>query len=234
MAGGRRRWDPRFLPNLQCWYRADLGITLAAGFISGWADQSGNARHLSQATLGRQPVVTTGAGGQPTATFNGLSTWLESLRLGTWGAPIAQPITNCAVAKATAQNATSRVLEGSAIDSIDAQHRCQLAEIDAVNVGMYAGASLNGPASVTTAKLWCGVFNGINSAMYVDDMANAIITGDAGADGMDSLEIGAVLGGNGFWWGDVSEFVCCTGSLSLLLRQMLAAYDTTWYGIAAH
>jgi hypothetical protein len=52
--------------NLELWLRADAGVTSSGGFVSNWADQSGNARDFSQPTVGLQPTV----GGDPA--FNGL------------------------------------------------------------------------------------------------------------------------------------------------------------------
>lgn len=39
------------------WFRYGIGITAAAGAVSQWADQSGNARHLVQATGTNQPAL---------------------------------------------------------------------------------------------------------------------------------------------------------------------------------
>jgi len=41
---------------MSAWYKADEGITEVANRISAWADQSGNAFHLAQATAGNKPL----------------------------------------------------------------------------------------------------------------------------------------------------------------------------------
>lgn len=54
------------------WLRADAGITLTAGKVSSWADQSGNGRHATMATASRQPVLVTGAlNAKPVVRFSG-------------------------------------------------------------------------------------------------------------------------------------------------------------------
>jgi hypothetical protein len=41
------------------WLKADAGVTLSAGKVSNWADQSGNGNDVSQAVVANQPVVNT-------------------------------------------------------------------------------------------------------------------------------------------------------------------------------
>lgn len=57
--------------------------TLPAAYISTWYDQSGNARHISQATAASQPAIVlsgfiTRQGGLPAATFNGSTQFLSA------------------------------------------------------------------------------------------------------------------------------------------------------------
>ncbi len=53
LTGGTRALMRR---NLAAAFDAALGITSSGGFASAWADQSGNARHLLQATGANQPI----------------------------------------------------------------------------------------------------------------------------------------------------------------------------------
>lgn len=48
---------PSTMPNLAAWFVGGVGITSAGGLVSQWADQSGNGRHLKQATGTNQPAL---------------------------------------------------------------------------------------------------------------------------------------------------------------------------------
>lgn len=53
------------------WLRADLGITLNGSTVSAWADQSGNALDVSQATAANQPLyVASWKNSKPAMTFD--------------------------------------------------------------------------------------------------------------------------------------------------------------------
>lgn len=59
--GGASLFTPAQLGSLlYAWYRADAGVTLNSTTVSAWGDQSGNGRHLSQATAGVQPLFVAG------------------------------------------------------------------------------------------------------------------------------------------------------------------------------
>src|SRR5262249_45082843 len=63
---------PLLVPGLKLWVKADAGITAAEGFVSAWADQSGNANHLVQPTSSSQPqLVPDEASGRPVLRFDG-------------------------------------------------------------------------------------------------------------------------------------------------------------------
>jgi hypothetical protein len=56
------------------WFRGDLGITLTSGKVSQWSDQSGNNRHLVQATAANQPpAITNAINNKPCVQFAALS-----------------------------------------------------------------------------------------------------------------------------------------------------------------
>ena len=64
---------PSDLGNLAAWYRFNQGITVVTG-VSQWDDQSGNARHLLQATGSRQPSKESDG----SILFDGLSQFLKT------------------------------------------------------------------------------------------------------------------------------------------------------------
>lgn len=51
---------PTDLPNCDLWLKFNTGITLTSGRVSQWADQSGNARHATQATAADRPAWSSG------------------------------------------------------------------------------------------------------------------------------------------------------------------------------
>lgn len=70
--------NPLQVPGCVLWLRADLGVTLNAGNVSAWADQSGLNNNFTQATGGLQPPwnATGAPNSLPSITFNA-STYLK-------------------------------------------------------------------------------------------------------------------------------------------------------------
>jgi hypothetical protein len=63
--------------NLRLWLRADTGVTLAAGKVSAWADQSGSGTNAVQSMSANQPTVVANAvNGLPAVEFDGLNDYL--------------------------------------------------------------------------------------------------------------------------------------------------------------
>jgi hypothetical protein len=74
-------FSPAHLPALAMWMRADRGISLNAGNVSAWNDQSSNARHATQGTAGAQPPWRSGShasaiNGRPVVDFDGTADYL--------------------------------------------------------------------------------------------------------------------------------------------------------------
>jgi hypothetical protein len=91
------QFSPASIADLQFWYRSDLGIVLdGSNNVSQWGDQSGNGRHLTQATAGFRPayVASGGPGGLPYLDFDGTNDALFTSSFA-----IAQPITIYMVTK---------------------------------------------------------------------------------------------------------------------------------------
>lgn len=71
--GSGRAFTPKALGSkLALHLRGDLGLTVGGVNVSAWADQSGNGRDFSQATLSKRPDYTASAiGNRPAIFFNG-------------------------------------------------------------------------------------------------------------------------------------------------------------------
>lgn len=78
--GARKALDPRSIPGLALYLRADRGITLdASGNVETWADQSGNGNNVTQATAAQRPSYVSGAfGGKAGVAFDGTDDLLTS------------------------------------------------------------------------------------------------------------------------------------------------------------
>lgn len=107
------------------------------------------------------------------------------------GTPLAQPCTLYFVYKGL--DGTNRVLFDASVGG-----RQQLSITTAAGASyLYANAVVNIPGSISNAAhAWCVVWNGAASAVYIDDPATAIVTGNPGASNLGSLGVGAVAGGN--------------------------------------
>lgn len=75
---GGVRWAPKRLNSPRLWARRDLGITLSAGRVAAWSDQSGAGNHYSQVTGAKQPIygAASGALGGPGVEFDGIASVL--------------------------------------------------------------------------------------------------------------------------------------------------------------
>lgn len=63
---------PENIPDCALWLDAEKGVTTVDGYVSSWADQSGNGRHATQDTVGSRPLyVASGQGSKPTIRFDG-------------------------------------------------------------------------------------------------------------------------------------------------------------------
>ncbi len=55
-SGGGARWTPASISGLRLWLRPSVGVTRPGGFVSAWADQSGNGNSLLQSSAVSQPA----------------------------------------------------------------------------------------------------------------------------------------------------------------------------------
>lgn len=166
--------------NLAAWYDANLGITIATG-VSQWNDQSGNARHLLQATGGNQPSYTTDAKGRNTLLFNGTTHYMKATAF-----TLNQPETVYLVGTQVTVTANDTVFDGNALNTMRLYETGAAAQVQ-----MYAGTG--GPASTAwtaaTPKVVACVFNGASSSIRVN--TGAAGSGNAGASNAGGFTLGA-------------------------------------------
>jgi hypothetical protein len=97
------------------WYRADLGITKdASNNIATWADQSGNARDLTEGT--NQPTwVASGVNGQPIVRFSGPA---SAVQLVSPSFTLGQPVHIFMVVQQDTWGSNDRLFSGNASNSM--------------------------------------------------------------------------------------------------------------------
>jgi prepilin-type N-terminal cleavage/methylation domain-containing protein len=75
---------PTCIDNLKLWFAAGTGVTLSSGYVSTWADQSGNGNDAVQLSALAQPLYVPNAiNGLPAVRFDGNSDYL-SINAETW------------------------------------------------------------------------------------------------------------------------------------------------------
>lgn len=170
--------------NLAAWYKAEAGITTVTG-VSQWNDQSGNARHLAQATTTKQPAYSLAAGpnGLPALTFDGTD---DFLAVATFG--LAQPATYYLLLKQISWTSGDRIFDGSTVNQ-GTMLQSNPGSTPDINI---ASGSNVGPISNLAVGAWgvmAAVFNGASSSVQLN--LGTPVTGDSGAANPGGLTLGA-------------------------------------------
>lgn len=173
-----------------------------------------------------QPLwVASALGGQPTVRFARANT--EFLALAALNALHAQPLTWYFVVTPTA-SATTRVV----FDTVNAAPRMFHLLTGGGLAQMNAGAALTGTENINTVgSALCLMFNGVTSDLFVNDFTTAEASGNAGANGIDSVKFGQNQGGVNHLDGDLSEVVAVDGGGSLAQRTLVRDYFNARYGL---
>ena len=65
-------FSPTDIAGLGLWLKADAGVTVSGGFVTTWADQSGNGNNASIATAGEEPTfISSFSNAKPAIEFDG-------------------------------------------------------------------------------------------------------------------------------------------------------------------
>ena len=222
MAGGRRRWDPRFFA-ASFWVIGDLGVTLAAGVISVWADQSGNGFDLSQGTGADRPgFLSNGIGGRGAATFDGVQQFMDHNP----GFSQARPDTILIVGT-TAQDANRDFC-----DAPGSANR-QIVGGAAPNLfAMFAGSAISAVKDLSVPRALMACFDGASSEGFADNSQVALMSGDTGTNGFATIRLGAIQGPLQFQQGRTGTFAVMPGHLDAVKRAMAFAWVAQYYGLS--
>jgi hypothetical protein len=163
------------------WFRFGQGITVTGAGVSQWDDQSGNARHLKQATdANRPPLQADGS-----ILFDGVADFLKCDAF-----TLNQPETIYLLAKQVTWTDLDRIFDGNASDS---GRMLQLTATPASAI--FAGTtnvSTQGTWTLDTYMVVTVQFNGASSFAYVNGAAPSL--GNAGASNMGGFTLGAAAG----------------------------------------
>jgi hypothetical protein len=218
------------------WLRADMGISLdGSSNVQGWTDQSDNGYVLGQATSGSRPPVSAAAiGGKPALNFAS-SKWLTNTTNNlvtpnsAWSVMCVAKNGNGAML--THRNSTpyaaslffglsgtfyvygDGALVSSNITVADATSETQSATNAFKSSHVYKGGSNNPDIFLNTTQrsiTSSGTFQGTES-------------------GSTGFSVAAANGGQ-FWGGLIGEIVAISGAISTTDRQLIEAYQATFWG----
>lgn len=196
-------------------------------------DQSGNARHLTQATAGKQPTYRTGiVGGQPAYRLDGVDD------IASWSGTVLQPAatTISVVVSSSPSEATSRKWPFTASVGTVTIH----ALTEGVTTGEWGTFARTNSATVqqTTAGVdttaWCVltlVWDGANATLYRNG-AQVATNALAGIQQFTEISIGALVSlATECFGGDVALAGAWTVALDATARADLHTYVQDTYGI---
>lgn len=177
-------------------WAGDLALT-NGGLVATWADRSGNARDLAQATSGNRPLYRSNVsalGGRPAVEFDGVN---DYLRTATWTG-LAQPITYVVIMRTGATVGTptaSFFIADKATNTNAMSFYWSVTSGPVVYWSTYAGSAEGragsgvGPGANTNYALRA-LLNGASSGMNVNGSGVAL-TGSIGTGTSDGLTLGA-------------------------------------------
>lgn len=221
------------------WYKADAGINLSGGIVTGWEDQSGNGWNLSL-TEGDATLNQTALNGMPAVTFDGNDVF-ESAYNG-------EPATIFVVGKTTAGEGLMQSWAGGHSTNASASSAWRLNAIDdgAGTGRSFSRTTLSGSTALLAggepeqvirnkAYLQAGRLDASTGTaqLYKQGYLEAAATGDTSWVGIDKMAIGASYAGNtttGHLVGEINEVLIYDRVLSDSEMADVQAYLTRWFG----
>lgn len=193
------------------WFRYGVGITSSLGAVSQWDDQSGNGRHLKQATGTNQPAVQA----DNSILFDGADNFMACDAF-----TFNQPETIYLLGKQVSWTGLDRIFDGNT--SATGMIRQVTAS---PQVAVNAGASLANSSdwTVDTYAVIATVFNSTSSSFQVNK--GTVISGDAGTNNMGGFYLGSQGGGAGAWSNiQVKEVILYAAAHSAATRTRVISY----------
>jgi hypothetical protein len=215
-------FSPSQIPGLKIWLDSALGITLNGSTVSAWADQSGNGNNFTNPSGTSQPIYSASDAnyaGAPSLGCAGAQ-YIDCVNnLG-----LAQPVTWVVAGKLTSTG--TYLLAAKAGTS-------QQIYNNAGNLDIYAGTALNSTTSMVAPCVMGAIMNGASSASYINNSGTAAASGNAGANGVVTPELGAATQSSGFATATIASVLLYSSALTPSQMHSLFSYLGARYGIAA-
>jgi hypothetical protein len=226
-AGRSSFWQPTQLTGCSLWLRADLGVSLSAGSVTAWADQSGvdNTKNLS--ATGSPTLVNSDAkyAGNPTITLSGTGQYFTS---GIWAASVSQPMTWVLVGHRSGGAASQYFMDGNSAGfglSVFGDNTNAITASAGVNLTSGTGNPWTSPSALMVED------NGVASTLSLNGVQ--LVSGNAGAVGFNSMTLGAhsiFFGGGNLWAGTIAEVIMFNKLLATNEKSQLRRYLNGRYG----
>jgi lysophospholipase L1-like esterase len=188
-------------------------VTTVGQPIGRISDKSGRGHHLTQAIAGARPTLGQDLAGNYYINGDGVGTYMKTSVF----ASVPQPLTMCIAQKFNTLGSTAYVFDDS-----DGSSRFALAKLGSANLSAFAGAQLNVDGDNYDVSVFDGVYNGASSSFKKNGGAD--INGDAGANGLTGLTVGARFTNIQFHYGRIYGLVVVAGSLSASNRNALRSW----------
>ena len=193
------------------WYQFGTGITVVGAGVDTWADQSGNARDLLQATDTNRPTLNADG----SITFDGVDNFLKASAF-----TLNQPETVYFLGAQITWTSGDSVFDGNVNDCLLLYQRTTTP-----NLAMYAGANVdsNPDLALNTDGVIACVYNGAASVIQTNN--NAPVTGDASTGSGGGFTLGASGGGiSGFGNIRAKEVIIFAAAHDAATRARVIAY----------
>lgn len=221
---GASVFTPATISGCVMWVRADLGITLNAGNVSAWADQSGAGNHATQGTGVQQPAYIndgSGQGGRALVRFTGTTLLAHALTLAAAGSTIFL------VAKSTVAAYSRAISVGLGGVRIYGQ-------MSSSAWGIYvAGDVVSTQNSTSAVKGLMVVARASNDIDLRTRSGGATVLDNVTPAGTHDGQSGAIGNepGGTTPFGDIYEVAVYSNAISGANATLLEGYATTRYGI---
>lgn len=219
-----RAFSPLSVAGAELWLRSDLGLTISSG-VSAWGDQTPNARHVTQGTVGLRLGYSASD-----AAYNNKPV-LVGTNLGYLDASVSGPASQPLTFYIVGQIGTSADYK-TLVDAHTGNRAIVRANASEFSSTFAGTANVESTTSIAGPSIICAVFNGASSAHYVNS-TTAAVTGNPGATGMGTIRIGAAPAGSYPLPtdGKLAEILIYSGAHGATTRATILRYLSTRYAL---